>query len=81
VWEALESDLGHQLEDQRMAARALIERGERDVAERLLTRWCDASAIRGLDLVETMAASIEARMRLRFGVRNTPDWRGPDQIW
>lgn len=81
VWEALEADLDRQLQDQQMAARALIERGQPDVAERLLTRWCDASAIRGLDLVQTMAASIDVRMRLRFGVRNTPDWRGPEQIW
>jgi hypothetical protein len=35
----------------------------------------------GLDLGEAMVASMDARARVLFGVRESGSWRGPEIVW
>lgn len=62
-------------------AEVLLAAGRGDLATDLLTRYCSTEAIRSLDLGETMAASMDARSRLLFGIRDDRAWRGPRQTW
>lgn len=81
VWEAFEREQAALLADTLEAAGALIDTGRLDLALDLVTRHCGTQAIRALDLAETMTASMDARSRLLFGIREDAGWRGPDQIW
>lgn len=81
AWEAFEASADRDLADVMAAARALYAVNEPGTAERLLTRHARIEAVRSLDLVETLAASIEGRSRLQFELRRERGWRGPDQLW
>jgi dipeptidase len=81
VWEALELRLADDTARLARAARLLIEVGERDLAGQLLTRFCATEAGAALDAAEAMVASMDARSRIRFGIRQDLGWRGPDQLW
>ena len=81
VWEAFEREAADQLASVDEAARVLISSGRREVGRDLLTRFSSERALRALDLGEVMVASMDARSRLLFGIRNKPGWRGPRRIW
>lgn len=81
VWPAFERAAVEALEDTLRAARLLLQHGQHDVAERLLTRFAGEQATRALDLGEAMVASMDARAQLLFGVRRSTEWRGIDQVW
>ncbi len=80
VWEAFERDQAGALMTVAAAAEALVATDQLDSARDLITRHCSTEAIRALDLGETMAASMDARSRLLFGVREDRPWRGPEQL-
>jgi dipeptidase len=81
VWEMFEGEQAAALDDVARMAETLLSAGQPDLARRLLTRHCSTEAIRSLDLGETMAASMDARSRLLFGIRDDRPWRGPRQLW
>jgi dipeptidase len=81
VWEALEHELADSVPDVADSAALLLGAGRGDLARDLLTRYCTTESLRGLDLGEAMLESIEARSRVRFGVRDEGSWRGPEQLW
>ena len=81
AWEAFESRLASDVPDVTASAGLLFAADRPDLARDLLTRYCAGEALRGLELGEAMLASIEARSRVLFGVRDETSWRGPDQLW
>lgn len=81
VWEAFERKVAHELAGITQAAHALIHSGHDEQARDLLTRFSSAQALDGLDLGEILVASMDARSRLLFGIRDEPGWCGPEQIW
>ena len=81
VWEALEAQLAAAVPRVAESANLLATAGRADLARDLLTRFCSAEALRGLDLGEAMLNSMEARSRVLFGIRDEPGWRGPEQLW
>lgn len=81
VWQALERRAADALRETLSVARLLLDAGEHDRAQRLLTQFTADEALRALDLAETMVASMDARAQLLFGVRTTGGWRGPEVIW
>jgi dipeptidase len=81
VWEALERELADGVPDVAASAALLLGADRGDLARDLLTRYCTTEPLRGLDLGEAMLGSIEARSRVRFGVRDERSWRGPEQLW
>lgn len=81
VWEAFERQADDALRESLRIAALLLGEGDRVGAEWVLTRLAADEALRALDLAETMLASMDARAQLRFGVRRTKGWRGPEVIW
>jgi hypothetical protein len=81
VGEAFERKAAHELAGITQAAHALIDSGHDEQARDLLTQFSSAQALNGLDLGEILIASMDARSRLLFGIRDEPGWRGPEQIW
>lgn len=81
VWEALERELAAQVERVRESAGILLDAGRGDLAADLLTRFGHTQALRALDLGEAIVASMEARSRLLFGIREELGWRGPERLW
>jgi dipeptidase len=81
VWEALEREIAAELPDVAESARILLESGRPELARGLLTRFSHGQALRALELGEAMVASMDARSRLLFGIRDELGWRGPPQIW
>lgn len=81
VWKALERRSAAALETAVDSARVLLDAGRADLAEELLTRFCRAEMLGGLDLGEAMVASMDARARVLFGVRESGAWRGPEIVW
>lgn len=81
VWEALERRLLPLCADTAKAAGLLLAADERDLAARLLTYVTGTELRQALDLVETLAASLEARTRLLHGIRDEARPRAAEQIW
>jgi dipeptidase len=81
VWEALERDSCAGALRVAEAAELLIDQGRQDLAVDTLTRFSAGEALRALDLGDAIVASMEARSRVLFGVRDERGWRGPEQIW
>jgi hypothetical protein len=81
VWEAFERAAESELNGVVESARLLLEAGRPELARDVVTRFSHAQALRALDLGEAMVASMEARSRLLFGIRDDGGWRGPEQIW
>ena len=81
VWEALERETTAAVPDVRESARILLDAGRPELAADVLTRFSCGEAIRALDLGEAMAASMDARSRVLFGLREDRTWRGPQRIW
>ena len=53
-------------------ALALLQAGERDLAQDALTYYSRTEALNGLRLVEALSESLEARTKVLFGIRS-PD--------
>jgi hypothetical protein len=81
VWEAFEREQGELLAAVTDTANILVTAGRLDLARDLLTRHSAEQALRALDLGEAMVASMDARSRLLYGIREGREWRGPAQIW
>jgi len=81
VWEALERETAAAVPGVADSARILLEAGRPELAADVLTRFSHGEAIRALDLGEAMAASMDARSRVLFGLNEDPGWRGPQRIW
>ena len=81
VWEAFEQKTAGELTTVTEAARLLLESRQAGRAADLLTQFSSDRAIQALDLGEALLASMDARSRLLFGIRDEPGWRGPEQIW
>ena len=81
VWEALERETAAAVPAVRESAKILLEAGRPELAADVLTRFSCGEAIRALDLGEAMAASMDARSRVLFGLREDRTWRGPQRIW
>jgi hypothetical protein len=81
VWEALEQERAATVRDVAESAHVLAAAGRGDLARDLLTRFSSAEALRSLELGEAMVASMEARSRVLFGIRDEPGWRGPEPLW
>lgn len=67
--EAFESGLIARQETVERTALRLYEAGEADLARQYLTYYCNTEAMNGLRLGEALAASLEARTKLLFGIR------------
>jgi hypothetical protein len=67
--EALEDRLIKEQETVERTALTLLEAGERELARDYLTYYCQTEARGGLQLVEALAGSLEARTKLLFGIR------------
>ncbi len=81
VWEALEAAERRALDDAIEQARILISAERPDLASDLLTRFSSDLARGALEVVETMADSMEVRSRILHGIRDEPGWRGPEIDW
>jgi dipeptidase len=81
VWEAFEAASADRLSGVIEAADVLVRSERVDLARDLLTGFSHDQALRALDLGEAMVASMDARSRLLFGIREDHDWRGPEQLW
>lgn len=81
VWEAFEREQAELLASVTETANALVSAGRLDLARDLVTRHSAEQALRALDLGEVMVASMDARSRLLFGIREGRSWRGPEQLW
>ena len=81
VWEAFEQQTADALVPVTEAARLLLESGQTDRAADLLTQFSADRAVAALDLGDVLLASMDARSRLLYGIRDEPGWRGPEQVW
>ena len=81
LWPAFEAGAHEALRATIDQARILLSVDRGDLAEDLLTRFAEEQAVRALDLVEIVAASMDARSRLLSGVRDTLGWQGPAIDW
>jgi dipeptidase len=62
-------------------AETLIASGELDLACDYLTYYSRTELMNALALAESLAESIEARTRARFGIQSDAEPRSPEQIW
>ncbi len=67
--EAFEDSLIEQQETVERTALTLLEAGERELARRYLTYYCQTEAGSGLRLVEALTESLEVRAKLQSGIR------------
>ncbi|MDH4335475.1 MAG: C69 family dipeptidase [Chloroflexota bacterium] len=81
VWEAFEREQAAGVERVSRIGETLLAAGLENLVVDLVTGHCSTEAIRSLDLGETLAASMDARSRLLFGIRRERGWRGPERIW
>ena len=81
VWLAFEADLLEAHNDLLQVATLLLGDGKNDLACRQLTYFSNTELMKALRLAETLAASIEARTRILFGIDQSPTPRVPKQIW
>jgi dipeptidase len=81
VWTALERRSAAGLATAIASARVLLDAGRVDLAEELLTRFSSGEMLRALDVAEAMVASMDARARVLFGLRESGGWRGPTILW
>jgi hypothetical protein len=58
-------------------ALKLFESGEPELARTYLTYYSNSEAMNGLRLAEALAASIEARTKVQFGIRSPAAGPGP----
>jgi hypothetical protein len=81
LWEAAERRLLQAHPGVMATAATLLSAGRADLAADYLTYYCRAELLAALDLGETLAAGLDARSRLLFGISENPDPRSAPQIW
>ena len=81
TFDALERHLDTQQQTAAKAAAVLLAAGEEPVAAAVLTYFCDTELRRSLELAEILAASIEARTRLLYGIGDDPVPKAVEQLW
>jgi len=81
VWEARESALLKQQDSVRRTAETLIAAGEGDLAADYLTYYCSTELMAALNLADVLAASIEARTRVFYGISDDPLHKSAKQLW
>jgi len=81
IWEAAERRLIQAHPGVMETAATLLQAGKTDLAANYLTYYCRSELLAALDLGETLAASLDARSRLLFGISENPDPRSAPQIW
>ncbi len=81
VWEAFEAESAATLGSVLEAADVLIGAQRLKLARDLVARFSHGRALRALDLGEAMVASMDARSRVLFGIRDERSWRGAEQLW
>ncbi len=81
VWEAVEQRLINEHQGIVRSAEVLMEKGEEELTAQLLTYYSNTELLKGLDLVETLAASLEARTRALHGIRAIGEPLSAEQIW
>lgn len=62
-------------------AETLLQAGQTQLACHYLTYYSHTEAMKALELAESLASSLEARTKLRHGIRNSFEVNGPKQIW
>ncbi len=62
-------------------AEVLCDAGKKDKAQNFLTKYSNAELLKALNLAEAMANSIEARIRILYGLDREQSPTGPVQIW
>jgi dipeptidase len=81
IWEAVEQRLLSEHQGIRRSAEILLDQGESSLATDLLTYYSNNELLKGLDLVEALAASLEARTRALHGIRASGEPLSAEQIW
>jgi hypothetical protein len=81
TWTAVERRLTAAQPAVLRTAETLIASGELDLACDYLTYYSRTELMNALALAESLAESIEARTRARFGIRSDAEPRSPEQIW
>lgn len=81
VWEAIEAKLLAAQPDIIKTATVLMDAGEEALAIRYLTDYTSSELMRSLELAEVLAASIEARTKILYGIDESSMLGGPEQIW
>jgi dipeptidase len=81
TWEAVEGRLRDAQPGLLRTAALLLDAGEPGLAADYLTYYCNTELLKALDLGETLAASIEAGTRARFGFNVGAEPLSPRQIW
>ncbi|RCW39741.1 dipeptidase [Halopolyspora algeriensis] len=70
---AFEDDMRREQPEVEKTARTLIEAGQRKLAQRYLTEYSHTQAAEAMDLGESLVSSIEARVKLRYGIPEPPN--------
>lgn len=81
VWEAVEARLIDDHVAVLKTVETLLAAGEDLLATKVLTDYTSAELIKALNLAETLAASIEARTKVLYGIDESMDYQGPEQLW
>ncbi|GAB2176883.1 C69 family dipeptidase [Dongia sp. agr-C8] len=81
TWTAVERRLAAAQPSVLRTAETLIAAGELELACDYLTYYGRSELSNALTLAETLAESIEARTRARFGIRTDAEPLAPEQIW
>lgn len=81
VWEAVEAKLLAAHSDVIKTAATLLDAGEEALAARYLTQCTSTELMNALELAETLAASIEARTKVLYGIDESVKHNGPEQLW
>jgi dipeptidase len=80
-WEKLEADLISQQGAIVRIAQILLDQPELELAQKYLTYYNNTEFMKALQLGEILAASMEARTRLKYGIKESDVIRSFEQIW
>jgi hypothetical protein len=81
TWNAHEAILMRKAEDTLELGQCALSSGKRDLLRRHLTRFVHDELLRTLDMGAALAASIDIRRQLRFGIKTGLPPKGPAQLW
>jgi len=81
LFEAFEEKLIQAHDDVVRTAVTLLEAGEIELASDYLTYYSQTEAMNALQLAEVLAASLEMKTKMLYGIRDSKEVRGVEQIW
>jgi hypothetical protein len=81
LWQAFEAQAVAEQGRMSRSAGILLESGEAELANDLLTYFSTSEMRRALDLLDIVSRSLEARTRLLHGFSTNPTPTGPPQLW